>query len=194
MRQFHVLGFEYHGSDFWLESWGRGTKAPFVNFCGTGNFYSSKVSVRWISRYLGFDDSEKLGKWWNGEIWPNNPHPRPGGGYETDVLPAYRYFFPELPKHWLPAWWRHQMETFSAILVLCEGNPPVTGGFPAQRPVTRSFDVFYDLRQPNGCANNRDAGDLRPHRAHYEVTVMCVMSRSYLTCDLMYLIKLSVME
>ena len=23
------------------------------------------------------------------------------------------------------------------------GNPPVTGGFPSQRPVTRSFDVFY---------------------------------------------------
>ena len=29
---------------------------------------------------------------------------------------------------------------------LCEGNPPVTGGFPAQWPVTRSFDVFFDLR------------------------------------------------
>ena len=36
--------------------------------------------------------------------------------------------------------------TFSAYLVLCEGNPPVTGGFPSQRPVTRSFDVFFDLR------------------------------------------------
>ena len=41
---------------------------------------------------------------------------------------------------------RHQMETFSALLSLCEGNPPVTGGFPPQRPVTRSFDVFFDLR------------------------------------------------
>ena len=38
-------------------------------------------------------------------------------------------------------WWRHQMETFSALLA----NPPVTGGFPSQRPVTRSFDVFVDL-------------------------------------------------
>ena len=43
-------------------------------------------------------------------------------------------------------WWRHQMETFSALLVLCAGNSPVTGEFPAQRPVTRSFDVFFDLR------------------------------------------------
>ena len=42
-------------------------------------------------------------------------------------------------------WWRHQMETFSALLALCAGNSPVSGEFPAQRPVTRSFDVFFDL-------------------------------------------------
>ena len=34
---------------------------------------------------------------------------------------------------------------FSALLAFCEGNPPVTGVFPSQRPVTRSF-VFFDLR------------------------------------------------
>ena len=45
-------------------------------------------------------------------------------------------------------WWRHQMETFSALLALCAGNSPVPGEFPAQRSVTRSFDVFFDLR-PN---------------------------------------------
>ena len=44
------------------------------------------------------------------------------------------------------SWWRHQMETFSALLAICVGNSPVTGEFPAQRPVTRSFDVFFDLR------------------------------------------------
>ena len=38
------------------------------------------------------------------------------------------------------------MKTFSALLALCEGIPPVTGGFPSQRPVTQSFDVFFDLR------------------------------------------------
>ena len=42
------------------------------------------------------------------------------------------------------SWWRH--ETFPALLVLCEGNPPVTGGFPSQRPVTQSIDGFFDLR------------------------------------------------
>ena len=43
-------------------------------------------------------------------------------------------------------WWRHQMETFSALLAICAGNSPVPGDFPAQRPVTRRFDVFFDLR------------------------------------------------
>ena len=38
------------------------------------------------------------------------------------------------------------METFSALLAICAGNSPVAGEFPAQRPVTRSFDVFFDLR------------------------------------------------
>ena len=38
------------------------------------------------------------------------------------------------------------METFSALLAICAGNSPVTGEFPAQRLVTRSFDVFFDLR------------------------------------------------
>ena len=42
-------------------------------------------------------------------------------------------------------WWRHQMEIFSALLAFCVGNSPVTGEFPAQRPVTRSLDVFFDL-------------------------------------------------
>ena len=40
-------------------------------------------------------------------------------------------------------WWCHQMETFSMLLSLCWGNPPVTSGFPLQRPVTWSFDVFW---------------------------------------------------
>ena len=31
------------------------------------------------------------------------------------------------------------------LLALCEGNPPVTGGFPLQRPVTRSFDAYFHL-------------------------------------------------
>ena len=56
-------------------------------------------------------------------------------------------------------WWRHQMETFSALLALCAGNSPDAGEFPAQRPVTRSFDVFFYLRLSKRLVNNREAGD-----------------------------------
>ena len=137
------------------------------------------------------------------------------------------------------AWWRHQMETFSALLALCEGKPPVTGGFPSQRPATGSFNIFFHLRltkrlskqhgtwnmekrgallffvvtwwrhqmetlsallalsarnspvnsphksqwraalmfslicaSMNAWVSNREAGDLRRHRAHYDVIVI----------------------
>ena len=70
--------------------------------------------------------------------------------------------------------WRHQMEAFSALLAICAGNSPVPGEFHSQRPVTRSFDVFYYLRLNKRLSNNREAGDLRRHRAHYDVIVMCV--------------------
>ena len=57
---------------------------------------------------------------------------------EKQACLSYKYNF-------IP-WWRHQMETFSALLAICAGNSPVPGEFPAKRPVTRSFDVFFDLR------------------------------------------------
>ena len=64
------------------------------------------------------------------------------------------------------------METFSALLALCAGNSPVPAEFPSQRPVTWSFNVFLDLRQNKRRVNNREAGDLRRHRAHYDVNVI----------------------
>ena len=54
----------------------------------------------------------------------------------------------KLLQHYTGTRWRHQMETFSALLAICAGNSPVPGEFPTQRPVTRSFDVFFDLH-PN---------------------------------------------
>ena len=40
---------------------------------------------------------------------------------------------------------RHD-DVISALLAFSAGNSPVTGEFPAQRPVTRSFYDFFDLR------------------------------------------------
>ena len=65
------------------------------------------------------------------------------------VISLFKNFYPTSvtgTKECHIIWWRHEMETFSALMVLCAGNSPVTGEFHAQRPVTRSFDVFFDLR------------------------------------------------
>ena len=65
--------------------------------------------------------------------------------YKYDIW--YPQYYISLCLPWFcPTWWRHQMATFSALLAICAGNSPVPGEFPAQRPVTRSFDLFCDLR------------------------------------------------
>ena len=60
----------------------------------------------------------------------------------------------------------------SALHALCAGNSPVTGEFPSQRPVTRALMISFICAWINGWVNNREAGDLRHHCAHYDVTVM----------------------
>ena len=76
-------------------------------------------------------------------------------GYKSPLVHVItRYNVKFLTRHMLTvghhelidSWWRHLIEAFSALLVICAGNSPVTGEFPAQRPVTRSFSVFFDLR------------------------------------------------
>ena len=55
------------------------------------------------------------------------------------------------------SWRRHGMETLSALLVICEGNPPVTGGFPSQMASDAGFGVLFDvnlndlLSKQSGC-------------------------------------------
>ena len=63
------------------------------------------------------------------------------------------------------------MYTFPRNWPLC-GEFTSPGEFPTQRPVTRSFDVFFDLRLNKRLSNNREAGDLRRYGGHYDVIVM----------------------
>ena len=93
-------------------------------------------------------------------------------GLVVQITASYRYCFVFFIWIIIPlsAWWRHQMETFSALLAIFAGNSPVSGEFPAQRPVTRSFDIFFDLHLNKRLS--KQAGDLRCYRAHYDVSVM----------------------
>ena len=65
------------------------------------------------------------------------------------------------------AWWRHQMETFSALLAPCAGNSP---GHKGQWRGALMFSLI--CAWTNAWVNNREAGDLRRHRSHYDVIVM----------------------
>ena len=70
----------------------------------------------------------------------------------------------------LKPWWRHQMETFSALLALCAGNSPVNSPHKGQwRGALRFSFICASI---NGRVNNHGAGDLRRHRAHYDGIVM----------------------
>ena len=69
-------------------------------------------------------------------------------------------------------WWRHQMETFSALLALCARNSPVTGESPHKGKWRGTLIFSLICARINDWINNREVGDLRRHRAHYGVTVM----------------------
>ena len=103
---------------------------------------NSKVTspALWYQYRIFMKSDSTYGRWVNG-LW-----------YECmsvwlviQVHWFYRYKLPEpavchscqgtaLKTVWATSsWWHHDMETHSALLALCEGNPPFTGGFPSQR-------------------------------------------------------------
>ena len=65
--------------------------------------------------------------------------------------------------------WKH----FRVTGPLCGRKPPIIGGFPSQRPMTRNFYVFLFAHKQT-LEINRNAGDLRRHRTYYDFTVMCM--------------------
>ena len=64
------------------------------------------------------------------------------------------------------------METHSALLALCAENSPVTGEFPHKGQWRGALMFSLICAWINVCVNNLEAGDLRRHRAHYDVIVM----------------------
>ena len=69
-------------------------------------------------------------------------------------------------------WWRHQMETFSALLTFCAGTSPGTGNSTHKGQWRGSLMFYLICTWINSWVNNGGAGDLRPHRAYYDVTVI----------------------
>ena len=81
----------------------------------------------------------------------------------------------------IPSWWRHQMESFSALLPLCAGNSPVPVNSPHKGQWRRALMSSLICAWINDRVNNREAGDLRRHLGHYDVNVM--MSNSLIMLE-----------
>ena len=78
-------------------------------------------------------------------------------------------------------WWHHQMETFFALLALCAGNSPHKGQWCGA--------LMFSLicAWINAWVNNHETGDLRRHRAHYEIYDVIVMIQPSTEIMLTYL-------
>ena len=81
------------------------------------------------------------------------------------------------------SWWRHQMETFSALLAICGANWPVPVNSPHKGQWRRALMFSLISAWINGWVNNHEAGDLRRNCTHYDVIVMhCAKTRCAIWC------------
>ena len=75
------------------------------------------------------------------------------------------------------------METFSALLALCPGNSPVPVNSPYNGQWRGALMFSLICTRMNDWVNNREAGDLRRHRGHYDVNVMVTLWSLRQSCD-----------
>ena len=80
--------------------------------------------------------------------------------------------FLRMGKHQFFPWWRHQMETFSALLAICTGNHRSPVNYPHKGHWRGALMFSLICVWINDWVNNREAGDLRRYRPHYDAIVM----------------------
>ena len=101
------------------------------------------------------------------------------GTSSTEIL-SFFAFHPTVASFLVPrgchrpkkSWWRHQMETFSALLALCAGNSPVPVTSPHKGQWRGALMFTLICARINDWVNNREAGGLRRLLDHYDVSVM----------------------
>ena len=133
--------------------------AYLKNFCKDG------VVLMWENIYFylykqTYKQCNKLNSHWALWPWGDGPVNRTETFGSTTSL-----------KHNL-SWWRHQMETFSALLAICAGNSPVPVKSPHKGQWRGTLMFTLICARINGWVNNCEAGDFKRNRAHYDVIVM----------------------
>ena len=127
------------------------------------NPFEPKVTMKPLNRYYVF-----IRNWI--VIWISPQEHYQGGSLKRATVKSEWYGFHTADD--IFSWWRHQMKTFSALLTICAGNSPVTVNSPHKGQWRGALMFSLICARMNGWINNREAGDLRRHRAHYDVTVM----------------------
>ena len=149
------------------------TFSALLALCGgksTGWFPSQRSVTRSFDVFFLVRLNKRLSKlticWWFGTpwrtLWRHCNEERNTRGLDSWVTLTFTL---QNEKFYI-SWWRHQMETFSALLALCAVNSPHKGQWHGA--------LMFSLicAWIHGWVNNREVGDLRRHRAHYDVTVM----------------------
>ena len=147
------------------------------------------VDIRWLSqiapwntnRNIGniFDISPALHVYLLGMVWRDSQiqdrslyvfNHWSAGQFVLDIITS--------PAHQC-AWWRHQMEIFSASLALCAGNSPVSREFPKKGQWRGALMFSLICAWMNGWVNNCEAGELKHHRVNYDVIVTGIIFWAY---------------
>ena len=95
------------------------------------------------------------------------------------VMQSPHYFVAPSMKWGIVAWWRHQMEAFSALLAICAGNSPVPVNSPHRGQWRGALMSPLICTWINSSVNNREASVLRRNRAHYDVNVMVYLGLGF---------------
>ena len=114
--------------------------------------YCMEIFGFWLKFHWNMSTGTQMTRWANIGSDNGPAYWRIYASLGRDVTSSYQCLWPPTSvarrgtlRSRIEPWWRHQMETFSVLLALREGKPPVTGRFPSQRPVTRCFDVSFDV-------------------------------------------------
>ena len=73
------------------------------------------------------------------------------------------------------------MDPFSALLALCAGNHRSLVNSPHKSQWRQAVMFSLICKWTHGRVNNRNSGELRPHRVHYDVTVMSINYGTHFT-------------
>ena len=160
------------------QSWGWWFETPSRSLwrhCNDRQLFQCGAGVSAILKCLRARKASKLGVIKRGiNRSVDSPHKRTS--YTESVSMLWHHHVEASPR--TNTWWRHQMETVSALLAICAGNSPAPVNSPHKGQWRGALMFSLICARINGWVNNREAGDLRRHPTHCDVIVMTLVAEN----------------